>query len=99
MHSQNLMVEWRCMFKKKGDCEIASALWNTIFNKVGLVWVMPRRLVNLFACWRVPGGRFQLDAAWKMMPPCLMWCLRREINDRSFEDHERTLVELKNLFF
>jgi len=59
---------------------------------------MPRRVVDLFACWRVPRGRFQLDAVWKI-PPCLMWCLWRERNDRSFEDHERTLVELKNLFF
>jgi hypothetical protein len=46
----------------------------------------------------VPRGRFQLDAVWKI-PPCLMWCLWRERNDRSLEDHERTLVELKARFF
>jgi hypothetical protein len=28
--------------------------------------VMPRRVVDLFAYWRAPGGRFQLDAIWKM---------------------------------
>lgn len=27
------------------------------------------------------------------------WCLWREINDRSFEDHEKTLEELKSFFF
>jgi hypothetical protein len=47
----------------------------------------------------VPGDRFQLDAVWKMILPCLMWCLWRERNDHSFEDHDRTLVELKALFF
>jgi hypothetical protein len=63
------------MCKKNGElvdhlllhCEIAGALWNTIFSNVGLAWVMPRRVVDLFACWRVPGGRFQLDAVWKMI--------------------------------
>jgi hypothetical protein len=25
-------------------------LWNTIFSRVGLAWVMPRRVANLFAC-------------------------------------------------
>jgi hypothetical protein len=95
------------MCKKNGEsvdhlllhCEIAGALWNTIFNSVGLAWVMPRRVVDLFACWRVPGCRFQVDAVWKMIPPCLMWCLWREGNDHSFEDYEMTLLELKILFF
>jgi hypothetical protein len=31
--------------------------------------------------------------------PCLTWCIWRERNDRNFEDHERTLVELNALFF
>jgi hypothetical protein len=57
------------MCKKNGEsvdhillhCEIAGALWNNIFNSVGLSWVMPRRVVDLFACWRSLWGRFQLD--------------------------------------
>jgi uncharacterized membrane protein len=36
---------------------------------------------------------------WKMVPSCLMWCLWREINDKCFEDRERTLEEIKALFF
>jgi hypothetical protein len=75
--------------------EIVDALWNTIFSNVGFAWVMPRRGGrDLFTCWRAPGGRFKLDAIWKMIPPCFMWCLWRERNNRSFEDHERTVVEL-----
>lgn len=52
--------------------EIASAFWNTISSNVGLVCVMPRSVVDLFACWRASGDRFQVDVVWKMISPCLM---------------------------
>jgi hypothetical protein len=80
-------------------CKIACALWNTIFNSIGLAWVMPSWVVDLFACLGAQGGRPQFVTVWKMMPSCLMWCHWRERNGWSFEDHERTLVELKALFF
>jgi len=32
-------------------CEIASAMWTAIFSLVGLVCVMPKRVVDLFDCW------------------------------------------------
>jgi hypothetical protein len=32
-------------------CDVASALWNAIFTSFGLSWVMPRSVINLFACW------------------------------------------------
>jgi hypothetical protein len=69
-------------------CEIASVLW-----------IMPRREVDLFAYCRVLEGWFWLDIVWKMILPYLMWCLLRERNGRSFEDYKRTLVELKDFFF
>jgi hypothetical protein len=31
-------------------CEVTSALWNAIFSCFGLSWVMPNRMVDLFAC-------------------------------------------------
>jgi hypothetical protein len=34
-----------------------------------------------------------------MVPSCLMWCLWRERNDRSFEDCDQTVVELNDFFF
>jgi hypothetical protein len=43
-------------------CEVASALRNTIFSHIGLAWVMPRRVVDLFACWRGHFGSFQRPA-------------------------------------
>jgi hypothetical protein len=53
-----IVVDWCCMCMKSEElvnhlllyCEIASALWNTIFNCVRLAWVMPNWVVDLFAC-------------------------------------------------
>jgi hypothetical protein len=59
---------------------------------------MPIRVVDLFACWWSVGST-QSAIVWKMVPPCLLWCLWREINDSIFEDRERTLEELKSFFF
>jgi hypothetical protein len=36
---------------------------------------------------------------WKMAPTCLFWCLSREINNRSFEDLEKTSVEILSSFY
>jgi hypothetical protein len=40
---------------------------------------------DLLACWWC-SGRLRSVAVWKMAPICLLWCLWREINNRSFED-------------
>jgi len=34
-----------------------------------------------------------------MVPSCLMWSFWRERNDQSFENRERMVVELKDIFF
>jgi hypothetical protein len=39
------------------------------------------------------------SAMWKMMRMYLLWCLWREMNDKCFEDRERTLEEIKSFFF
>jgi hypothetical protein len=31
--------------------EISGALWNAILSHLELDWVMPKRVVDLFACW------------------------------------------------
>jgi hypothetical protein len=59
---------------------------------------MPSSVADLFACWWTSGSS-QSAAVWKMVPSYLLWCLWREINDRSFEDHERSFVELESFFF
>jgi len=32
-------------------CDVAYALWSTLFTRFGLSWVMSRRVFDLFACW------------------------------------------------
>jgi hypothetical protein len=38
-------------------------------------------------------------AVWKIVSSCFLWYLWSERNERSFEDCERTVVELKLFFF
>lgn len=101
-HSGRLMLH----VKKGGEtvitfllhCEIANALWNSILCLFGLKWVMSRQVMDLFACWRGQFDSFQSVAVWKMISPCLMWCIRRERNYRNFEDYAWMMVELKAFF-
>ena len=59
---------------------------------------MPMRVVDLMGCWRKLQGSHQVAAVWRMIPLCIMWCIWTERNARCFEDKERTMVELKNVF-
>jgi hypothetical protein len=40
----------------------------------------------------------QSAAVWKMVSSCLSWCLWRKMNDKSFENSKKTVVELKDFF-
>jgi len=79
-------------------CEVACALWNAIFTRFSLFWVMHRRVVDLFTCW-CTGGRSWSAVVWKMVSCCLLWCLWRERNDRLFEDKDRTIDEFISYLF
>jgi hypothetical protein len=80
-----IVIDWCCMCKRSGkfvdlflpDCEIAIALLSAIFSYVGLAWVMPKRVEDLFACCKGLGG-LQSTIAWKVVLSCLLWCLWRE---------------------
>lgn len=95
------------MCKKSGEAidhrlfhyDVANALWVSIFSFFGLDWVMPRRVIVLFACWRCQFGSLHSLVLWKMVLSCIVWCILRERNDRSFEDRERMVVELNVFFF
>jgi hypothetical protein len=54
---------------------------------------------NLFAYWRGQFDSFCCAAVLKMVFSCPMWCIWREINNCSFEDRVRTMMELKAVFF
>ena len=36
---------------------------------------------------------------WRFVPHCLMWCIWREWNSRSFEGREQSIIKLKSFFF
>jgi hypothetical protein len=101
-----IVIDRCCMCKMNGEsvdhlllhCEVARVLWNAIFSRFSLSWIMPLRVVDLFACWWT-GGRSRSVVVWKMVPCCLMWCLWRERNDRQFEDKEITIEDLISFFF
>jgi hypothetical protein len=75
-----IVVYWCCICKKTGEtvdllllhCEIPTALWSAIFSRLELAQVMLRRVVYLFACWRMLGGSPQSAVVWKTVPSCFL---------------------------
>jgi hypothetical protein len=61
-------------------------------------WVMPRRVVDLFACWW-KAGRSRSAAVWKMVPICILWCVWNERNLKCFEDLENSMENFVASFF
>lgn len=60
-------------------CDVYKALWDEFFPKLGIAWVMmPKRVVRLLARWRGIQGNRQIVIIWKIVPPCLMWCIWNE---------------------
>ena len=78
---------------------VAAEVWDMVFGLFGVSWVMPSSVVGLFACWQGHFGRLRNGVIWKIVPPCLMWCIWKERNNRCFEDAERTIPDIKLLFF
>ena len=62
----------------------------------GIQWVMPGSVVGLLFCWSHWLGNHNSDI-WNLISGCLMWIVQTEQNGHSFEDTEKTLVELKDL--
>jgi hypothetical protein len=79
LRKRHVIVIYRCYIcKKTGEsvdhlllyCDVASALWSSLFSCFGMSWVMPRWIVNLLACWW-SSGRPRSAAVQKMMLICL----------------------------
>ena len=100
-----IMVSWCCLCKINGEtadhvllhCPYAKEVWDMIFGMFGVHWVMPWKTIDLLACWQGSFGRHQHLEIWKCIPHCLMWCLWRERNSRSFEGIEKNVADLKLL--
>ena len=101
-----ILVSWCCLCKEDGEsvdhlllhCAFAKELWDMVFAMFGIQCVMPKRVVDLFDCWQGKFGQHRNVSIWRAIPHCLMWCLSRERNARTFEGSEHYMAELKLLF-
>lgn len=66
---------------------------------VGLAWGDTRRLFDFLASRKGLEGNPQIAPLWKMAPIYLLWCIWRQMNNRSFDDREWTMDELKAFSF
>ena len=80
-------------------CLVALELWDMVFGLFGVCWVMPMFVVELLACGQGRFGCHRNGDIWMVVPHCLMWCIWKERNSRCFEDNERSMLDLKFLFF
>ena len=76
---------------------MAWELWDMVCSLFGVHWVMPARVLDLLSCWQGSLGRHQNCFIWRAVPHCVMWCLWRERNARTFEGCERNIFDLKLL--
>ena len=69
------------------------------YDLFGVHWVLPRTVQDLIDCWPGALGRLRHAVIWRVIPHCLMWCLWRERNLRTFEGKETAPPYLQFLFF
>lgn len=95
------------MCKKSGESidhllfhfKLARELWSSPFQLFGVAWVMSRRVRDLLVSWRGQLGQCMVLELWRFAPLCLLWCIWREKNARSFEGREMGMLELKKMLF
>ena len=98
-----ILVNWCCMCHCNEEtvnhlllhCPVAHSLWVYMFQIFRIQWVMPGSMESLVYCWSF--GWENLIHIWNMVPSWLMWIVWMERNRRSFEDTEKSLVQLQAL--
>ena len=80
-------------------CLVVMVLWSIVLGLFGVSWVMPQSVLGLLAYWQGKFGHHRNGYIWLIVSHCLMWCLWKERNSRCFEDNERSILDLKLLFF
>jgi hypothetical protein len=76
-------------------CPFLKEIWDLIFSLFGLHWVMPRKVLDLLACWQGSFGKHRNIEIWRCIPHCVRWCILRERNHRSFDGCEQSVSTLK----
>ena len=79
-------------------CRKAYRLWCVVFRIFGISWVPSCKVSDfLFSWWNWLGKHSSY--IWNLVPLCLMWCIWKERNRRTFEDLDRSKEQLLALFF
>ena len=78
-------------------CPTAHTLWVYLHHIFGIHWVMPGSVVSLLFCWWQWVGKHNSDI-WNLVSWCLMWIIWMEWNRCTFENIEKSLVQLQHLF-
>lgn len=94
------MVDWCCLCKNSGEtidhlllhCEAARELWLFALTLPSICWVMPKRIVELFGCWRGVFGKHHINVVWNTIPHCTMWVIWRERNKQTFKRKKSLLL-------
>ena len=55
-----ILVSWCCLCKENGvtfdylllHCPFLKEIWDLVFALFGLQWLMPRKVIDLLACWQ-----------------------------------------------
>ena len=90
-------VNWCIMCRCNGEtvnhlllyCGKAFQLWSLVFRSFGISWVLPRSIADtLFGWWNWFGKHS--SRVWNLAPLCLMWCIWRKRNWRTFEDRDKS---------
>ena len=81
------------------ECTLAQHLWDSVFNLFGIHWVMPRTVCDLLMCWPGVLGKNMHAVIWRTIPHCLLWCVWREQNLRTFEGLEMAIPDIQLNFF
>ena len=78
-------------------CEKAYQLWSLVFRSFGISWVLPRSVADTLFDWWNWFGKHS-SSIWNLAPLCLMWCIGRERNWRTFEDRDKSDDQLLAYF-
>ena len=66
-------------------CEMAYRLWSFVFITFGLSWVILRSIPDLLFGWWNWLGKHS-SQIWNLVSLCILWCIWKERNRRTFED-------------
>ena len=99
------LVDWCIMCRCNGEtvnhlllhCDKAYKLWSWIFRSFGISWVLPRSVAEMLFSWWNWFGKHS-SSIWNLAPLCLMWCIWRERNWRTFEDKDKSDDQLLAYF-